>query len=346
LKSGVFSIIIPVKAYNAYCEESLGRCRRLYPRQEILFSPDEPTRLPFRGIKVLPSGPVGPSRKRDLCASAAKGKFLAFLDDDAFPEAGWLEAAYEAFRDPEVAAVGGPAVTPPGDDRSRWASGLVYASVLAGGTYAYRYLPKARREVDDYPTCNLLVRKSVFLTAGGFDVGYWPGEDTILCLKIVHELKKKIAYDPRVLVYHHRRGMFQGHLRQVRSYALHRGYFVKHFPQTSLRPSYFLPSLWLAGVALGWLPSLIWKGWALGWICALAAYGLAALVEGFRLQRQAPEAMRGLGLGLLVAAGIGVTHLSYGWNFLKGLLARSLDEERSFSRVRTPDPSNLRRRNG
>jgi glycosyltransferase involved in cell wall biosynthesis len=326
LKNGTFSIIIPVKAYNAYCEESLGTCRRLYPGQEILFSPDRPTRVKFPGVRVFPSGPVGPSVKRDLCMKAARGKYLAYLDDDAYPAAGWLEAAEEAFKDPEVGAVGGPAVTPPHDGLARWGSGLVYASLLAGGPYAYRYRPMEARWVDDYPTCNLVVRKSVMEAIGGFDTGYWPGEDTVACLKIVHELRKKIAYDPRVFVYHHRRDLYGPHLAQVRSYARHRGFFVKKFPRTSLRPSYFLPSLLVGGVFLGWIPALWFGAWWKVWAGGVSLYGLLACIDAFRAQRHAPVSLKGPRLAGLVAGGIIATHLVYGWNFLLGLTATSLDK--------------------
>jgi hypothetical protein len=42
----------------------------------------------------------------------ARGEILAFLDDDAYPADGWLEAAMARFEDPTVCAVGGPGVTP------------------------------------------------------------------------------------------------------------------------------------------------------------------------------------------------------------------------------------------
>lgn len=328
MKPGFFSIVVPVKAYNDYCRESLGACRALYPDQELLFSPDTAAEIPFEGVKVVPSGPSGPSYKRDLCAKAAGGEVLAFLDDDAYPEAGWLEAAYELFQDAEVAAVGGPAVTPPHDNLRRWASGLVYASLMAGGTYAYRYLPRPARDVDDYPTCNLLVRRSVMEEIGGFGTEFWPGEDTVACLKIVHQLKKRIVYDPRVKVYHHRRELFAGHYKQVRAYAEHRGYFVKRFPKTSLRLSYFLPTFFLLGVSLGWLPGLWIRGWTVLWAAGLALYVMLALAQGVVSLSQAPRALRGAKLACLVAAGVAFTHLAYGWHFMVGLTASRLSEER------------------
>jgi len=329
LKDGLFSIIVPVKAYNAYCAESLSACLRLYPGQELLFCPDEAPAQDLPGVRVLPSGPVGPGAKRDLCAAAAGGEFLAFLDDDAYPEAGWLESAAEVFGDPAVGAVGGPAVTPPHDSVERWASGLVYESALVGGPFAFRYRPLAARDCDDYPTCNLLVRRSVFEAIGGFDTRFWPGEDTVACLKIVHELNKRIVYDPRVLVYHHRRDMFRAHLRQLNRYARHRGFFVKRFPKTSLRPSYFAPSALLAWILLGWAPAAFLPNGPACWGASLGAYALLVLIEAARMLRRAPAEKRGPRLWLLTAGGLAATHLSYGWNLMHGLLSSKMEEERS-----------------
>jgi GT2 family glycosyltransferase len=329
MKPGLFSIIVPVKAYNDYCRESLAACRRLYPEQELFFSPDEPTDVPIEGVRVLPSGPLGPGAKRDLCAAQATGEFLAFLDDDAYPEPGWLEAAAEVFADPAVGAVAGPAVTPADDPLSHWASGLVYESYLVGGPYAFRYRPLPARDCDDYPTCNLLVRRSVFDAIGGFDTRYWPGEDTVACLKIVHEQGKRLAYDPRVLVWHHRRPMFAGHLRQLNRYARHRGFFMKRFPKTSLRPSYFAPTALLAWVALGWLPGLQWAAWLGLWAASLGLYTLAVALESFRMMKKAPKAYQGWRLLGLLMGGMIVTHLSYGWNLVVGLASSRMHEEQA-----------------
>jgi cellulose synthase/poly-beta-1,6-N-acetylglucosamine synthase-like glycosyltransferase len=314
------SIIIAVKSDNPNLRECLEACGRLTDQDfEILVLPDEPCSLPFPKTRVLPTGPAGPSSKRDRGCHEARGSLLAILDDDAYPAPDWLSAAVAVLQPAGVAAVGGPAVTPPGDSPAQQASGLVYASRMVGGPYVYRYLPRPARDVDDYPTCNLIIKKEAYQKIGGFDTCYWPGEDTVVCLKLTRDLKQRIVYDPRVLVYHHRRPLFRGHLRQVASYALHRGYFVKKFPQTSLRASYFLPTLLVAGLGLGWAPALVWPRWVWPWALAAAAYFLWALGSGL--------AARPARLIAWKTAGIIATHAVYGVCFLKGLLVRRLHEE-------------------
>ena len=314
------SVIIPLKADNAYIRETLDHLRRVdYPDFEVLVLPDEPVDW-GDGVRVVPTGPVGPAAKRDLALDHATGDILAFLDDDAYPTRDWLAYAVRHFDDPSVAAVGGPAVTPEPDSPMQKASGHVYASLLGGGNYAYRYVAQSPREVDDYPTCNLLVRRVDFEAVGGFDTRFWPGEDTKLCLDLTQRLGKKIVYAPGAVVYHHRRALFGPHLRQVRSYALHRGYFAKRFPETSLRLSYFLPTLLVLGLVGGALLSVLLPALLPLYGVGVGLYLVAALVS-------AALTSRSLVWTPVVAAGIVATHVVYGIWFPIGLLTPMLSEE-------------------
>ena len=316
-----FSIVIPLKTDNAYIRETLARLKEIDCTDfEIFVLPDEPCSWDD-SVQVIPTGAIGPGAKRDIALEHARGEIVAFLDDDTFPARDWLKNAVKYFADPRVAAIGGPAVTPATDNLLQQASGGVYTSLLGGGNYAYRYLPKQTKEVDDYPTCNLLVRRSVMQQLGGFDTTFWPGEDTKLCLDIV-KLGMKIIYAPDVVVYHHRRPLFGGHLKQVHSYALHRGYFVKRFPETSLRPSYFLPTLLVAGMIVGAVLSLLIPGFAVLYAAGIALYLLAAFAS-------AAMVSHGVRLTILIALGIIASHLVYGVWFVFGLLAPRLSEEQT-----------------
>ena len=152
---------------------------------------------------------------------------------------------------------------------------------------------------------------------GGFDTKFWPGEYTFLCLKIIKGLKK-IIYDPDVLVYHHRRSLFKGHLKQIANYAAHRGYFVKRFPETSLKFGYFLPSIFVCGVFIGLPLSFLVPSFKPIYISAIILYLALAFIlsisKDFRLT-------------LLVFWSIIISNLIYGLYFIRGLLSPKLKEE-------------------
>lgn len=312
------SIIIPVKEINDYVREAIPHHMELdYPDFEVLIFPDEPTdeTFPYENVRIIPSGKVGPAEKRDLALEYATGEIFAFTDDDAWPRKDWLKNAMVELCREEVGAVGGPAVTAPNDSLMQQASGKVYESFLCSGGYTYRYLPGKKKEDDDIPSVNLIVKREVFEAVNGYDSTFYPGEDTKLCMDIVN-LGKKIIYDPEVLVYHHRRYMFKGHLKQATNYAKHRGYFAKTLPQTSLRFAYFIPTLFTLGVFLGPIVCII--------VPVLWYVYIGVLVFYFILAAYSLRSCKEFSLFWISMAGIFATHIGYGINFVRGLLSKEL----------------------
>jgi GT2 family glycosyltransferase len=311
------SIVIAVGVPGLYIIECIGHCLKLdYPDFEIIALPDSPWTPPDDSVRVIPTGKVRPAEKRDRGVDAATGEIVAIIDDDAYPDPDWLAKAIPHFADPSVAAVGGPGMTPPSDGLRKKISGWIYESPLVSSSYTYRYKPGGLRDVDDYPTSSLIIRKADFIAAGGFDTGYWPGEDTILCLKLVHELNKRIVYDPAVRVHHHRRDIFRPHLRQIKSYAFHRGFFARKFPETSLKPAYFVPSAFTLFALAGWLSYWMHPALFALWYGVMLFYGALALI--FSLRTINPIGV----LGIL--AGTFLTHLTYGGWFIAGLLTQEI----------------------
>jgi len=269
-------------------------------------------------LTFLPTGKVRPAEKRNIGIAAAKGDIVAFIDDDAYPDSRWLENAVKYFSEPSIGGVGGPGVTPSGDGFLAQAGGRVYANVFVSGNYRYRYVGgRVRLDVDDYPSCNLLVRTDLLRKIGGYRTDFWPGEDTLLCEAIVLGEHKRIVYDPWAIVYHHRRRLFGPHLRQLGRYGFHRGYFVKRFPATSCRPGYFVPSLFVLGVLLGGavfaLPAHP-VATVLRWIYigVTGFYALVTLLSSFSFNPF---------MWLFTWLGVVTSHLWYGIRFLQGLCA-------------------------
>jgi len=316
------SIIIPVKEINDYIRESIPHILKLdYNDFEILIFPDIESREIFEKTKIIPTGEIGPAEKRNLSLKYARGEILAFLDDDAYPRSDWLKNAVRHFRDPDVAAVGGPAVTPESDSFWQKVSGAVFLNRLSGGN-PERYWPIGGiREVDDWPSVNLLVRKSDFLKVSGFNSKFWPGEDTKLCLDLTKELNKKIIYDPNVLVYHHRRSGLKRHLKQVGGYGLHRGFFAKKYPGNSFKLKYFIPSFFFIFVIFGWVLLLLHSLFRLIYLGFWVSYILALAFSVFSIYKKTKD----LKISLVAIPYIFLTHLCYGFRFIQGLMARKLE---------------------
>ncbi len=236
IKKPLFSIIIPIRKENTYLQETLSCLKNQTLKNfEILVITD----------KI--SGSANPSEKRNLGSLKAKGEYLVFFDDDSFPSNNYFKQAQKlVIKYPQYASFCGPCLTPPKDNVFKQASGLVWSSWIgSGGAGIYRNSVKPSRFVDDYPSVNLIVKKTDFFQAGSFDNQYWPGEDTVLCLNLTKKLNKKILYHPSLVVYHHRRSVIIPHLQQITRYAIQRGYFAKTFPQTSFKIGYILPTFFV-----------------------------------------------------------------------------------------------------
>jgi len=306
-------------APSAFLTECLNAlATQTYRHFEVIALPDAPADLgthPFP-LRVIPTGKTRPAEKRNLGIQAAQGEVIAFLDDDAYPVPNWLEHAIKYFTQPDVGGVGGPGVTPPNDPFMAQAGGRVYANPLVSGNFRYRYIgDRVRSNIDDYPSCNLFVRTDLLKTIGGYRTDFWPGEDTILCADVVLRQKKRIVYDPWAIVYHHRRPLFLPHLRQIGRYALHRGHFAKRFPDTSLRLSYLIPTLFVLGVILGAPLAFLHPWLRLAYLGVLSCYALITLISSFTLSPP---------MWLATWLGVMATHVVYGIRFLLGLLSRHM----------------------
>ena len=318
------SIVIACPRGSWMLDECLDAIRQQsYASWECIVLPDGEEKFPDDPrVRFIPTGKVRPAEKRNIGIREAKGEIVAFIDDDAYPDVRWLEYAVKYFGEREIGAVGGPGVTPPGDSYLARIGGRVYDNWLVSGNYRYRYRAGGvRMDVEDYPSCNLLVRKSVLDTVGGYRTDFWPGEDTLLCKDILDNWKR-IVYDPWVVVYHHRRPIFLPHLRQLGRYAFHRGYFCKRFPSNSLRLSYFVPSLFVAYLIV-WavaaavpqpetMPLWLFLAWH-GLLASPLVYLAAVLLSAVSLN---PVTW------LMTAAGVFASHVTYGIRFIQGLCAK------------------------
>lgn len=313
------SIIIPLHRDNATFRDCLRGCLALdYPDFEVIVVSDRPVAVPdaVRLFITGHGGDSGPGEKRDVGVQAATGTVLAFIDDDAVPRSDWLTRAVRAFDDPRVGAVGGPGMTPPASVWRERLGGAFYESWLGSGPYRYRFRPGKSRMVDDYPAYNLCIRRDAIEHVDGWGSAFYGGEDTVICLAMVRG-GWDIVYDPDVVVFHRRRPVLRPHLRQVGNVGKHRGYFVKRYTTTSLRPAYFLPMIGTLGLAALAALALVLPLLRGVLAVSIGAYALVAFAIGMVEQRRP-----GIAASLVVV--IVASHLVYGLQFARGLMLRTL----------------------
>lgn len=180
------SVIIPVYNRTSFVGEAITSVlAQDYPAYEIIVVDDGSTTeiaaplSPFRDkIRVLTIPHGGPSAARNAGVKAAKGEYLAFLDDDDLFDHGKL-------REQTLLMEAAPS------------SGLLYSPVyyLGGNGVKRLHSPKAGLASPDkfaqayfldvdVTMPSLLLRRSSFLEAGLFDEGIVYNEDVDLWLRI------------------------------------------------------------------------------------------------------------------------------------------------------------------
>ncbi len=317
----VVSIIVACKAIDQYVLQCIDETKKLdFQSYEVIVLPDSENGLRDRGVIVIPTGPIAPSEKRNIGAEKSKGEILAFLDGDAYPARDWLKNAVRHLQDNSIVAVGGPSLTPETDEIMQKASGEIFSSYIGSGPLSLRNSKKNARKCDDLPSVNLLVRRGSFDRIGGFDSGFWPGEDTKFCRDLQKKEGNSLLYSPDVQVFHHRRALFGPHLRQIAGYGLHRGYFSKKFPENSRKITYFAPAALL--LALPTSVALLFTHGILSVIALafLGSYLSILLVSSGIVGLRQKSAL----LASVVFWGAIATHICYGAYFVKGLLSRNL----------------------
>ncbi len=249
------SIVIPSRQLNKYLlDENFPAINNLsYNKFEAIVLTSESSKnmkvllKKYPWLKIISTKQeMKPAEKRNLGVKIARGEIVAFIDDDAYPSKNWLSKSVSLFNSSKIVAVCGPGVLPKITNLWEKIFDEVLKSWIGSGGYSYRFTKQKKRFIDDYPSMNFLIKKSVFSKLEGFNNDYWPGEDSKLCEDIVYRENGKILYDPEVLVYHHRRNNLLGFLKQHGNYGFHRGAFFVHGDRNSRRISYLIPSFFIS----------------------------------------------------------------------------------------------------
>lgn len=206
------SVIVPV--YNR--EEELSECldslaALVYPadKVEVIVVDDASTdgsaataaQHKARLVKL----PVnrGQSAARNVGVMHASGELVAFIDSDCIADPAWLRDLVPFFQDSRTALVGGYVAS---FFQNTWLDRYeeVKSPLCMGSDLAIGSGPDSDFYV---PTCNMVVRKDVYLRVGGLKENQRVGEDVDLCWRL-KEAGFRLIYVPKGVVKHKHRSSF------------------------------------------------------------------------------------------------------------------------------------------
>src|SRR3989344_371559 len=327
-KAAFISIIIPVERETNFLKEAIYRySKQTYRNFELLISTTETFETKYKFARIITDKKISTdvSAKRNKILKFGKGEIFIFNDDDVFVPSKYLKNVIKIMNKKNVLAACGPLLTPLSDDTMQKASGAVWESYMGSlGAGIHRSRKLKARTIYDFPAANLIVRGDIFKKIGGFEKKLYPGEDTKLCLLILNQFKKGIYYDPRLSVYHHRKALFIPHLKQIGRYGSQRGWFSLAYPETSFQLQYFFPTIFLLYLVILFLGSFLLYFFKINRpnfyrlvFFPLFVYSLLLLFEGVNIARK-----KNLLVSILAVIGIILTHLYYGWKFLKSFVKK------------------------
>lgn len=201
-----FSVVVPTKGRPGYLRNCLAALSRLeHPRDgfEVVVANNGGgravervvgefgTRFPLSLVTTEYPGPSGP---RNAGAARARGRFIAFTDDDCEPEQGWLRALERALEANPGAAVGGRTLNGAGGRcaaASQAAVDAVHAHFNSDGAPRF------------FASNNLAFEAAGFHAVGGFDEGLRYAEDRELCERWIRS-GRRFAHAPDAVVRHMR----------------------------------------------------------------------------------------------------------------------------------------------
>ncbi|MGB7589015.1 MAG: glycosyltransferase [Solirubrobacterales bacterium] len=170
---------VVVSAYDEKRWSDLEACLRsldgqTHPPLETIVVVDHNIRLLERVIAAFPNvTAVANDRSRGLAGArnsgidAAGGNIVAFIDDDARAEPGWLAALQECFADPATVGTGGALLPRWEGAKPRWVPEEFYWVFGC----SYTGLPDRLAPIRNPIGANMAVRASVLRKVGGFREG-------------------------------------------------------------------------------------------------------------------------------------------------------------------------------
>jgi glycosyltransferase involved in cell wall biosynthesis len=222
---------IVICSYNgaATIRDTLSALERLsYPDFEVIVVNDgstdaTPAIASEYDVRLISTENCGLSSARNTGFRAARGEIIAYIDDDAYPDADWAKYLALTYLGGDYAGVGGPNLAPPGD-------GLI-ADCVANSPGGPVHVLLTDTVAEHIPGCNMSFRKSALEAVNGFDHRYRAaGDDVDLCWRVQAKVGE-IGFHPAAMVWHHRRNSLRMYWRQQQGYGKAEALLEEKWPE-------------------------------------------------------------------------------------------------------------------
>ncbi len=201
------SIIVPCIKNSQLLNNSILEYLKVHNLKKIFIvieEIDEKNKINHDKIEyILVNKSSNMSYKRNLAAKKAETDYLAFYDSDSYPKnPNILELAMKAFNnDKNIYAVGGPDISPEGQNFYKRITSKLNKSFFVSGFRNYRKNIHESFYVKELCSANLIVKKKIYFEMNGMDENIYSAEDTDFCNRILNK-GKSLYYIKELVAYH------------------------------------------------------------------------------------------------------------------------------------------------
>lgn len=160
------------------------------------------------------------SEKRNLGFKKARADILVFIDDDVIIPERWIDVGLKHFNRDSTGIISGPGIVPKRAPFLVKLFGHTFSS-LGAGPMRKRYVQgkKLERDFDGDKIigCNMMIRKGVYKSVGGFNPKLIPGEELDFTFRAI-ERGWRVYMDPKFYLIHYARSNFKNFFKQIFRY--------------------------------------------------------------------------------------------------------------------------------